>query len=560
MAQGPGDQRQIVDDLNEKLAALKGRRRLFEPTFQDIITYILPRLREFDVSDAGKTGKRYGEHMHMGEPLNALRMASDGLQGYMTPKSSPWVRLEMQHQELMEYDEVRTWLQEVNKLLLAALERSNFYDQLGETFDNGLSLGTAVLLVDRDDTRGIMSYRSRHLAECWIAEDEFGRVDTMFREFEMTGKKILEKFGEENLSKKLLRDIQGAPFKRLTVRHAMFPRDKRVYGKLDKQNKPIADIYWLADEPELVRNSGYDHMRGVVWRYRKQTEEEYGTAPGWDALVDSMRGHQLARTMTRAAQQAVDPMMAVPKEMRGKLKFQPKGMVYYTNPQRIPFPLSSGVQYPLGADQEERFRKAIKDHFHSELFLLMANLDRTKTATEAVEIAGERAALMSPATGRIESELLDPILELTFHMEYEAGNLPEPPPIMFEVQGGDVMKFDYIGPLSQLQKRHFGQRNIIQAMGQVAPYMQLVPSSMDIVDFDALVKKVLIGNGMDEDIIRDDKMVAQLRQVRAEQAQQQQQMQAMQAMAQSYKDTNAPAAPGSPAEQMEEAMQESGRA
>ena len=52
---------------------------------------------------------------------------------------------------------------------------------------------------------------------------------------------------------------------------------------------------------------------------------------------------------------------------------------------------------------------------------------KKRTATEVMKMEGEKAALLGAVVGNTESEVLDPSINRTFRIEYEAGRLPPIP-------------------------------------------------------------------------------------------------------------------------------------
>lgn len=540
---------QIVTNLKSKYDQLRNRRMMYEDRWQESTDMALPRISDFTRSRPGQDKIR-SIKSYDGTARSALRLASDGYQGWMVPKNSPWFKIDLQNRKLMELPGVREWLQECEEIVYSELARSNFYEQIGEVIDTGLCIGTAGLHVDRDHDRDVEVFRTYHPKELYIAEDNHGRVGTVVREFWMTGVQLLEEFEKDGaVPNDVIENIKVDPFESHKVLHFVFKREKRIWGRVDSKNKPIASVYLLEAKQTILRESGFDLMREVVWRYRTNTDEEYGTSPASDSLVDILRINGMARSLMILAQRAAEPPIMYPGEYSDEIDLEPNGMNPYTDPARKIIPLDLAGNYPVTKDQEAMIAQTIKENFHVDFFLMIANSLRTKTAYEVSEIASEKAAIMGTIIGRMEGELLDPILDVVWEDLKEAGKLPVPP-LALLAHAGTNLKFDYVGPLAQLQKQHHGNQTLTQMIAQIMPILQINPQASDLVDWDQLVKETLTNAGIDQRIIRSDQDVQKIRAERVKQQMQQKVLEQIQTLGKAAPGLNQPVNPNSPAAAM----------
>lgn len=518
------EEKELIQEVLTRFDYLKKRREVWDKRWELISEYVLPRISDFDNETRSAPDKKQRGRVYDTTAISTLRLASDGTQGYMTPRSSPWYRLAFENRQIERDPQARKFLQEAEEILYAAFARSNFYDQLGQCYDTGFSIGTTSIGVDYDEDAEKMVYETLHTKEVYIAEDRFHQVDTHFREEWFTGKQLIETFGSEVLPKEMLERIAQKPYEDHKVVHAIFPRSDRIAGRIDAKNKPWASVYILVKPRTLLRESGLDDFNYAVWRFRTNPQEEYGSSPSWDALVDVLRTNEVGRTLLQAGQLAVEPPLWFPEELRNQIDITPRGGIGYRDPARPVKALDVFGSYPIGRDQEEALQESIRQHFRVDFYLMLSQADRTKTATEVVEIAGEKAALMGTMIGRIESELLDPLIGITFRKLFRAGKLPPLPPILQD-RPDEAVKINYVGPLAQLQKRHHGQQSVTQMLAQVAPIIQLFPEARDHINADEMMRKTMEKNGADQEFIREVREVEQLRALRARARQRERQMQ-----------------------------------
>jgi hypothetical protein len=123
-------------------------------------------------------------------------------------------------------------------------------------------------------------------------------------------------------------------------------------------------------------------------------------------------------------------------------------------------------------------KEAIEKHFFTDIFLAMLNDGRSGiTATEVVEIHGEKMLMLGPILERVQNEKLDPSIDRTFNILQREGALPEPPP---ELEGYDL-KVQYISTLAVAQ-RMVGVTSIQQAVSFIGNLAGLYPEAKDLID------------------------------------------------------------------------------
>lgn len=540
-------QQKLVKQLLDLFEGAKKVRSDVEPVWEDIMALVLPRLMDIK-SEVKPKARRYGEKMFTSEPVSALRLASDGTSGYMMPRTSIWVKMEPMDRKVFEVPGVRKFFQDSTDALHAELNRSNFYGEMTPVLDHGYSIGTSCLYAENDEENDVTNIISLDPGEMYISENKYKRVDTFFRHTWMSAQRIIERFPDAiGKGTVLENEFKKNPYELHPVLHCIYRRNDRIHERVDAANKPIASVYILVDKRALLRESGYDYNRMVAWRHRRIAGTPYGGSPSWDALVDIMRLNSHSMDLLDASHLAVRPPIAYPQEM-GDFDIGPNGANPYRIPGRVPHRIDVLGDYPVGRDREEAIAKAIRDHFQTDFFLLLTQSDRTKTAFEVAEMAGERAAVMSTVIGRIETELIGPTLELIYRISAENGRMPQVPDAMLEL-GIDQYKWEYVGPLAQLQKRHHGQQTRTQIFMEATPLMEIFPETRDIVDADSLMRDILLEGGMSEDHVRPEDMVAELREMRAQQEQAMQE-QAMQLEAAKVAGGPKAPQPGSAGEQM----------
>ena len=547
--------RKLYDEITSKYKQLAELRKPWESTWKDIARFVNPKRVEWD-SEPGTQEARRATEVYSSTAISALDLMCNGLIGYLVSRTTPWIRLKAEDTQLMQYSEVRQYFQDVEEQLYSEFNRSNFYDIMSELFHDAGSTGTACAHIDEDVGRERVNFTARHPKEIYLADDRYGVVDTVYRRYTMTVKQIIEEFSEKNgagegnmLDEAWIDENKERPFKKFSVIHAVYPREKRDQSKDDNRNKKYASVYILEGQQRVLRDTGIDELCDIVWRWDKNTDEVYGRSPAWAALADIMRDNRIAKDLMRLGEYTVNPAVQYPGRIEYRLSLMPGGKNPYRDPNELIQPIKLG-DYPVGNDREVRLTEAIKDAFFVDFFLGLQEISKTMTVPEVMERQSEKATVLSAAVGRINSELLDPMITKTFEVATDAGRMPIPPDVLLEY--GARVKIEYIGPLAQVLQRTFATQGIKRSLENVLPYMQFFPDMLDTINSDELVKQMMIAGGMPEKIIRGDDEVAAIRQQRAMQAQAMQQQQAMDAMAKAAPGLNQPMQDGSMLQQLAE--------
>ena len=497
--------------------ALESKRNLWEIIWQEVADFVIP-VRE-DIMGTLQAGTKQGSRIYDGTAVGAAQLYADGVHSHSFSRVSPWFSLQLADTKINEIKEVKEWLQEIAARLYTSLAMSNFYDSSWMFIYDGGTIGIATMYNEEDKSSGKQVFETVHPGEVYIEENYLGIVDTLHRKRKLTSRQAVEKFGESNVPESTKSLYKQDPFKEEEWVHCVYPREDYDDRSALNTKKKFASVWYHVGSGHIAQESGYDEFPYAVWRFMKSGNSAYARSPAILALSDIKKANLIAKTMLGAAQMAVDPPLNIPSEMRDKLQIKPRGFNYYgQDHNRIISPINTGINYPVGTDREERVQAIIEQHFKTNYFLMLTQSERAKTATEALEIKGELAAVLGPMVGRLNTEGSDKFIDMVFQSEFRAGRLPKPPDILLEM-GGQPIQIVYLGPLAQAQKRLFMTQGIRSALEVVAPIFEISPTSMDNINFDETVKDLLAGSGFPAKNMNDDTEIEEIRTLRAKQQQ-----------------------------------------
>ena len=511
----------LAIDIMKRFGVLETQRQTWETHWQEIGDFIIPR--KADITKVRSSGDKRTEQIFDGTADMAAQLLSSSLHGMLTNMSTKWFSLQYQNDELNMDDTAREWLGDAERKMYAAFQRSNFNEQIHELYHDLVTFGTAIMFVEQDDEFSL-NFSTRHISECYVTEDEKGRIDTVYRKFKMPARAAINRFGEENFTSKMLKLEKEKPYENITLLHAVYKRDDRDVTKVNSQNKPIASVYIEPQERTVLSESGFSEFPYLTPRFFKASFElGYGRSPAMTALADIKMLNRMSEVTIRAAQKQVDPPLLVPDDgFILPIRTVPGGLNFYRAGSRDRLePLNIGANNPVGLNMEEQRRKAIQSAFYVDQ--LTTGQSPTMTATQIIQMTEEKMRVMGPLLGRLQAELLQPLISRTYNI-LARNNVFNEAPESIQGEGFDI---EYVSPLAKAQRASDVQ-SILQFLELSQPLANIDPGTIDYLDSDNLIKELISSLSVPAKVIRSQEQVEEIRSQRAEQqaaAQQQQQLQ-----------------------------------
>lgn len=520
--------RDLSKELKDNLSKLQSKRQTWESHWQEVANYMLPRKSDINVERT--RGDKRNVQIFDGTAVHSLELLASSLHGMLTSNANRWFQLRFKEAVLNDSDEAREWLEDATDKMYIAFQRSNFQTEIFENYHDLIAFGTSCLFIE-EDKDDIINFSARHIKEIYITENQKGFVDTIYRKFKLTAKAALERFGKENVSRDILTKFQKTPFDDVEIVHVVKPRNIFNPRKLDKQNMPFQSIYMEYENGHIISIGGFREFPYVVPRYLKASNEIYGRSPGMNSLPDVKVLNKMVEVSLKAAQKQVDPPLLVADDaVILPIRTSPGSINYFRSGSRDTIqPLNIGANNPLGLNMEDQRRNAISRAFHVDQLLIQEN--RTMTATEVMQRNQEKMKILGPVIGRLQQELLQPLIIRVFNIMLRNKLFVEAPEIL-ENQEIDI---EYVSPVAIAQKGA-ELESIMRGLELFGSISQIAPVT-DYLDENGLVKKIINVLGLPAKIIKSDKEVEELRAVR--QQEQAAQMQMQQEMMQSEQAKNA---------------------
>ena len=523
----------VREQCAKRWEALKSERSTWMPHWKQISEVLLPRSGRFLVTDNNRGDKRHNKILD-NTGTRALRTLSGGMMAGMTSPARPWFRLTTRDAKLDETYEVKQWMSRVTSLMQMIFNRSNVYRALQSCYEELGAFGTtASIMLDDFDT--VVHCMPLTIGEFAIATGARSQINTLYREFRMTVAAMIEEFGYENVSRqvKQLYD-RGAMDKWITVINAIEPRFDRDPRKRDARNMPFRSIYFEANgkAEDLLRETGYRHFPVLAARWSVTGGDIYGTSPGMEALGDLRQLQQEQLYKGKAIAYQADPPLIVPSDLRNQEEnLVPGGVVYVDSPNqaqavRSSFEAPLQLSYLLADIQDVRSR--IDQAFYRDIFMMIAGSQNDRmTATEVAERHEEKMLMLGPVLERLNAELLDPLITMTFDRMVMANLLPPVP----EALQGVELNVDFVSILAQAQ-RAISTNAIDRFTQNLGQLVVIKPELADKFDADYWADYYADALGIDPQLVIPNSQVALIRQQRAEKQEQAENLAAAQSLSQ----------------------------
>ena len=218
------------------------------------------------------------------------------------------------------------------------------------------------------------------------------------------------------LPRAIITDIEKAPHEDAIILHSVYPNEVKM-GYDNSKNMDWVSCHVHEKTETLLKESGFREFPYVVPRYLKTSSNEiYGRSPAMNALPDTKMLNTMSKVSIKAAQKQIDPPLMVPDDgFILPIRTVPGGLNFYRSGTRDRIePLNIGANNPLGLNMEQQRRDSIREVFYVNQLQLQQGPQMT--ATEVIQRNEEKMRLLGPVLGRLQSELLKPLIDRTFNI------------------------------------------------------------------------------------------------------------------------------------------------
>lgn len=485
----------------QKFDKLKSDRVNWDSYWEELAKFVMPRKDE--VYGMVVAGEKKGHNLYDSTSVHANELLASALHSMLTNPSSVWFGLSTGDKRLDQDKDARQFLQDAVLKMIQVLNKSNFQTEIHETYLDLGGIGTTSLRIEEDE-ESIVRFFASSIYEVYIEENNKGIVDTVYREYKYTLRQIVQEFGEEILPLDLKQQYMKDDTVKCDVIHAIEPKSMG--------SDEFASYHVLKEHTVLLREGKFNEKPYAVPRWTKITGEKYGRCPAMKSLPDIKMLNTMMKTMIRAAQKAADPPLMIPDNgFLLPVRTQPGGSNIYRagSKDRIE-PLITGGRIDINDTMVEQARQRIRSAFFIDQLQLQQGPQMT--ATEVMQRTEENLRMMGPILGRLNNELLKPIIDRVFGIMFRKGLFGEVPKIL----KGKDLEIRYVSQISKAQRS--GEADTFTRVIQsIAPIIEMQPQMMENINGDEVLRYHAEIFGLPEEMLRGRKEVEESRQKAAEQ-------------------------------------------
>lgn len=536
---------QMAADLLKEFATLEMKRGIWEQHWEDVAKKVLPYYSSSFYQQGNMVpGMKRSQYQYDVTANAALWKFAAAMESMLTPANNKWHRLRHPDANLMKRPDVQAWFDAVNDTMFyyRYSPHSGYQAQQHDGYVGIGAFGTSCLYTDdfhdpvNPRLKGLR-YRNVHLGELFFATNFQGQVDKVYRRFKMTLRQIAQQWGVDALPDSHRNQLKDKPENEVQIVHVVKPRVGDDFKlKFGNKGYRYGSYYILREATHLLAEGGFRCMPYSVARYLTAPGELYGRSPAMNVLPSISVLNEEKKTLIKQGHRAVDPVLLAHDDgIIDGFSLKP-GAVNYGGVTADGRPLVHALpagNVNIGKELMDDERMAINDAFLVTLFQILVQTPQM-TATEVLERAREKGALLSPTMGRFQAESIGPQIEREFDLLAWQELIPPPPPAL--VEAGAEYQVEYDAPLNRAMRSDeaAGTMRTLQWAAEIATQTQDA-SVMDWFNTDAIIPELMAINGAPFRFVRNPDEVSQMREGRAQAQQQQTMVQAMPGMAQMLK-------------------------
>lgn len=506
--------------LRQRHEALLLARRAHEGLWLDLATFMVPR--RLPALRAGATLPSLAPivvpTVYDSTAMHAVDLLAATMHASLTSGAIRWFRLRMRDPRLDQDHLVRQWLDECADRLYAAFAQSAFGAEIVELYTDLVVFGTGALAILEASPAGGLDFKHLPIGTYAFAEDEGGpplviRSAALSREF------VRARWPEAGLT--------GPPDDLVVVHQAILPAPQPL-----PTGHRVLSVVWTDAAPQRPLSVGrfYEHPI-VIARWARLWGSPWGWGPGAHALPDVRTANKAVELALKAWAKAIDPPLVLRSDgVLGPTRLYPGGITYAMDPARDIVPLRLEARHDVTQLNLQELRAAIRQAFFVDQLQLPGPQPTYMTATEVDLRYQLMQRVLGPTLGRLESELLGPLVRRSFLLMLRAGAFPPVPPLLALAARAGLAEVDieWEGLLPRA-RRHQDLDAIHRTLALIGPLVQLNPAVLDNYDLDAAARSIGRLAGLPEAYFRAPEAVQRMREARATlQAQQVQAAQGLQ--------------------------------
>ncbi len=444
----------------------KDRRQTWESHWQDCYDFTLPQR-----NPTNHGGQKAGEKLFDGTAPDAVDQLAASMLSNLTPPWAQWVGL-MPGTNVSDEDreQLAPKLEKISTVLQSHIDRSNFAIEIHQCYLDLVTVGTACLMLEENPIGESSAFRftAVPMFDVVFEADAGGVLNGTLRRLELTRRELKQRYpdapdmGEDSPS------LEAGEEPRIGVIEAVLPKEHGYRYMAVAETSP-----GLVQQAEVLSQGNFDTSPFINFRWLKAPGETYGRSPVMKALPDIKTANKVVELTLKNASIAVT----------GIWQADDDGVLNPANIKLVPgaiIPKAVGSQglTPLGAPGRFDVSGLVLEGLRSSIrsALLADKLGQISgprmSATEVLERSAEMSRILGATYGRLQSELLTPLISRGIAILRRRGEIPA-----VNIDGRTI-DIDYKSPLARRQTQEYlsGALGWFQAISQLGVAHEIMDS------------------------------------------------------------------------------------
>ncbi len=437
--------------LLERYNAAKKHRNVWNTLWEECYDFALPRCSGFYGDLA--PGQKRNTRIYDATAMDAADQLAASLLGNLTPGWSQWFGLKPGPEATPEQARaLAPALEKASKTIQAHFDHSNFAVEIHQCYLDLVVGGTASLFFEESDPGNFsaFSFHAVPLTHIVLEEGASGYLDGSFRRLAITLDQLGARYPQSEIPPKIIREGRKDPQMRFDVLEAVLPNEL----VFDYTAMLIHD----ANNPVMLQSGSFPQNPAINFRWIKSPGEIYGRSPVMKALPDIKTANKVVELILKNATIAITGIWQADDDgvlNPANIELVPGTIIPKAVGSKGLQPLEMPGQFDVSQLMLENLQSNIRRAMLADKLLPAAGTQMS--ATEVLERASEIAMILGATYGRLQTELLTPLIKRAYSILRRRGEVPD---IALD---GRLIAIDYRSPLARSQ----GQRDVQNTLGWI---------------------------------------------------------------------------------------------
>lgn len=492
-----------------RLQVLKQKRQPYDSKWDELAVFCDPRNAYFRVKRSNGDLSQLIPKMDDTAQLH-LPMYAAVLNSMMTPQAYLWHKMRFVDDEVQA--QYGPMLAKQNEMLfnMRYSATSNFQAAVNEAYISSAVFGHGIIQIVPDLKRKRVNYYSLPIKEFYIDKDAFGFINTFYRKVDMKMRHVLQQF--PNYMPEKYKDREDTKWldDNIEVLHAVEPSFKSATkyhsAYIDVTNKE------MMEEPSEMGYCTYMGFRSAVF---PSSDDPYGFSPCMSVLPSIKALNSLQFNFLKQTDLAGQPTLLTNADIIDATKVSANGTVVEGGIDDEGRPMVQALrtygEMPALDYQIQQYQEKIRQALFVN-YLATFSPTQSRSATDAMIKANEKANLVAPAGDRIARELLLPLIEAELIIYGDMNILPKMPAELKDLR----TQYDIIldSPLLKGQRMD-SVNSAVTLMQQIGQMASVDPNAINTINTDRLIRYLQDAMNVPASVMNSQEEVAAIAEAKA---------------------------------------------